>query len=163
MWKTTLSVAENPGPAAYVNARKVADQLLANSDPWREQIARYLQHARGRLDELESLPRSNDAAISKLEEQRLDLVRQRVAQVREISALFESLLEHAEQMRAESSQLLKQSSVSERVTQGFAEFPKRMENVWNHELFTAQEEIIGGDGSVSTRMRGISIGNLYLA
>ena len=26
MWKTTLSVAENPGPAAYANARKVADQ-----------------------------------------------------------------------------------------------------------------------------------------
>ena len=162
MWKTTLSVAENPGPAAYVNARKVADQLLAHSDPWREQIARYLQQARGRLDELESLPRSKDAAISKLEEQRLDLVRQRVAQVRDISALFENLLEHAGQMRAESSQLLKRSSVSERVTQGFAEFAKRMENVWNHELFTAQEKIIGGDGSVSTRMRGISIGKIVL-
>ena len=162
MWKTTLSVAENPGPAAYVNARKVADKLLAQSDPWREQIARYLQYARGRLDELESQPRSKDAATSKLEEQRLDLVRQRVAQVRDISALFESLLTHAEQMRAESNQLLKRSSVSERVTQGFAELGKRMENVWNHELFTTEEKIIGQDGSVVTRMRGISVGKIIL-
>jgi potassium efflux system protein len=162
MWKTTLSVAANPGPAAYVNARKVADKLLAQSDPWREQIARYLQHARGRLDELESRPRSKDAATSKLEEQRLDLVRQRVAQVLDISALFESLLTHAEQMRAESNQLLKRSSVSERVTQGFAELGKRMENVWNHELFTTEEKIIGQDGSVVTRMRGISVGKIIL-
>lgn len=162
MWKTTLSVAENPGPAAYVNARKVADKLLAQSDPWREQIARYLQSARGRLDELESQPRSKDAATSKLEEQRLDLVRQRVAQVRDISALFESLLTHAEQMRAESNQLLKRSSVSERVTQGFAELGKRLENVWNHELFTTEEKIIGQDGSVVTRMRGISVGKIIL-
>jgi len=162
MWKTTLSVAENPGPAAYVNARKLADKLLAQSDPWREQIARYLQSARGRLDELESQPRSKDAATSKLEEQRLDLVRQRVAQVRDISALFESLLTHAEQMRAESNQLLKRSSVSERVTQGFAELGKRLENVWNHELFTTEEKIIGQDGSVVTRMRGISVGKIIL-
>ena len=162
VWKTTLSVAENPRPAAYVNARKVADKLLAQSDPWREQIARYLQSARGRLDELESQPRSKDAATSKLEEQRLDLVRQRVAQVRDISALFESLLTHAEQMRAESNQLLKRSSVSERVTQGFAELGKRMENLWNHELFTTDEKIIGQDGSVVTRMRGISVGKIVL-
>ena len=162
MWKITLSVAEDPGPAAYVNARKVADKLLAQSDPWREQIARYLQHARGRLDELESQPRSKDAATSKLEEQRLDLVRQRVAQVLDISALLESLLTHAEQMRAESNQLLKRSSVSERVTQGFAELGKRMENVWNHELFTTGEKIIGQDGSVVTRMRGISVGKIIL-
>ena len=162
IWKTTLSVAENPGPAAYVNARKVADKLLAQSDPWREQIARYLQHARGRLDELESQPRSKDAATSKLEEQRLDLVRQRVTQVRDISALLESLLTHAEQMRAESNQLLKRSSVSERVTQGFTELGKRMENVWNHELFTTEEKIVGQNGSVVTRMRGISVGKIIL-
>jgi potassium-dependent mechanosensitive channel len=162
VWKTTLSVAENPRPAAYVNARKVADKLLAQSDPLREQIARYLQSARGRLDELESQPRSKDAATSKLEEQRLDLVRQRVAQVRDISALFESLLTHAEQMRAESNQLLKRSSVSERVTQGFAELGKRVENLWNHELFTTDEKIIGQDGSVVTRMRGISVGKIVL-
>ena len=162
VWKTTLSVAENPRPAAYVNARKVADKLLAQSDPLREQIARYLQSARERLDELESQPRSKDAATSKLEEQRLDLVRQRVAQVRDISALFESLLTHAEQMRAESNQLLKRSSVSERVTQGFAELGKRVENLWNHELFTTDEKIIGQDGSVVTRMRGISVGKIVL-
>jgi small-conductance mechanosensitive channel len=162
VWKTTLSVAENPRPAAYVNARKVADKLLAQSDPLREQIARYLQSARGRLDELESQPRSKDAATSKLEEQRLDLVRQRVAQVRDISALFESLITHAEQMRAESNQLLKRSSVSERVTQGFAELGKRVENLWNHELFTTDEKIIGQDGSVVTRMRGISVGKIVL-
>jgi potassium efflux system protein len=162
IWKTTLSVAENPDPAAYVNARKVADKLLAQSDPWREQVARYLQHARGRLDELESQPRSRDAATSKLEEQRLDLVRQRVTQVRDISALLESLLTHAGQMRAESNQLLKRSSVSERVTQGFTELGKRMENVWNHELFITEEKIIGQNGSVVTRMRGISVGKIIL-
>ena len=34
LWKATLAVAENPGPAAYLNARKLADHLLAQSDPW---------------------------------------------------------------------------------------------------------------------------------
>ncbi|HEY5707223.1 MAG TPA: mechanosensitive ion channel domain-containing protein [Terrimicrobiaceae bacterium] len=162
MWKTTLSVAENPSPAAYVDARKLADQLLTQADPWRQQIGRYLQDARERLDELESQPRSRDAATSKLEEQRLDLARERVTQVRSISTLFENLLSHAEQMRAESSQLLKQSSVSERVTQGFAELGNKTESFWNHELFTTEEKIIGEDGSLVTRMRGISVGKIVL-
>jgi potassium-dependent mechanosensitive channel len=163
LWKATLAVAENPGPANYANARKLADQLLAQADPWREQIGRYLQEARGRLDELESQQKSKDPATSKLEEQRLDLVRQRVAQVRDISALFERVIRHAEQMRTESNLLLKQSSVSERVTQGFAEFTKKVQDVWNHELFTTEEKIIGQDGSAVTRMRGISVGKIILA
>jgi potassium-dependent mechanosensitive channel len=162
LWKTTLAVAENPNPAAYANARKVAEQLLAHSDPWREQIARYLQYARGRLDELESQPKSTDAATRELEERRLDLVRQRVAQIREISSLFEGLITHAEQMRAESTQLLKQSSVSERVSQGVAEFGKSITGIWHHELFTTEEKIVGEDGSVLTRTRGISVGKIIL-
>ncbi|MGB7793266.1 MAG: mechanosensitive ion channel domain-containing protein [Terrimicrobiaceae bacterium] len=163
LWKATLAVAEDPAPAEYVNARKLADHLLAQSDPWREQIGRYLQDARGRLDELESQQKSKDPATSKLEEQRLDLVRQRVAQVRDISALFERVISHAEQMRTESSLLLKQTSVSERMTQGVAEFGKKIENIWNHELFTTQEKIIGQDGAAVTRTRGISGGKIVLA
>ncbi len=163
LWKATLAVAEDPGPAEYVNARKLADGLLAQADPWREQIGRYLQDARGRLDELETQPKSKDPATSKLEEQRLDLVRQRVAQVRDISALFERVISHADQMRTESSLLLKQSSVSERVTQGVAEFGRKIEDIWNHELFTTEEKIIGQDGSAVTRMRGISVGKIILA
>jgi small-conductance mechanosensitive channel len=48
------------------------------------------------------------------------------------------------------------------VTQGFAELGKRVENLWNHELFTTDEKIIGQDGSVVTRMRGISVGKIIL-
>jgi potassium efflux system protein len=162
IWKTTLAVAQDHGPTAYLEARKQADQLLAQGDPWREQIRRYLQDARGRLDELESQPRSKDAATSKLEEQRLDLLRQRVAQLRDISTLFEGLLNHAEKMREESKQLLAQSSVSERFTQGVSELAKRMSNFWNLEIFTAQEKIVGEDGAISTRMRGISVGKIVL-
>jgi potassium-dependent mechanosensitive channel len=162
IWKTTLSVAENPGPAAYAEARKSAEQLLAQSDPWREQIRRYLQNAQGRLEELKSQPRSSDPATSKLEDLRLDLVQQRVDQLREISAFFESLVSHAEQMRVESNQLLKLSSVSERVTQGFAELGNRVESVWAHELFTTEEKITGADGAVVTRTRGIGVGKIIL-
>ncbi len=161
-WKTTLSVAQDPGPRAYLEARKQADQLLAQGDPWREQIRRYLQVARGRLDELESQPRSKDAAESKLEEQRLDLLRQRVAQVRDISSLFEALLSQAEKMREESKQLLARSSVSERFTQAVSELAKRTSHFWNLEIFTAQEKVVGEDGAISTRRRGISVGKIVL-
>ena len=162
VWNTMLSVARNPSHGAYVNARKQAEQLLAQGDPWREQIRRYLQDARGRLDELESQPRSKDAATNKLDEQRIDLAHQRVAQLRNVSTLLETLLSHAEQTREESNQLLARSSYSERFTQGVTELAKRMANFWNLELFTTQEKIIGEDGSVSTRMRGISVGKIVL-
>ena len=162
IWKTTLVVAENPGPTAYIDARKSAEQLLSQGDPWREQIRRYLQSAQARLEELNAQPKSNDPATSRLEELRLDLVRQRVDQVREISAFFEGMLSHAEQMRSESNQLLKLSSVSERVTQGFAALGDRAENVWQHELFTTEEKIIGENGAVVRRTRGISVGKIVL-
>ncbi len=162
IWKTTLAVAENPGPTAYIEARKSAEQLLSQGDPWREQIRRYLQSAQARLEELNAQPKSNDPATSRLEELRLDLVRQRVDQVRAISTFFEGMLSHAEQMRSESNQLLKLSSVSERVTQGFAALGDRAENVWQHELFTTEEKIIGENGAVVTRTRGISVGKIVL-
>ncbi|HEY5953307.1 MAG TPA: hypothetical protein VIT18_03025, partial [Terrimicrobiaceae bacterium] len=76
MWKTTLAVAENPRPSTYVDARKAAEQLLSHGDPWREQIRRYLQSAEARLKELDSQPKGKDPTTSKLEELRLDLVRQ---------------------------------------------------------------------------------------
>ena len=161
-WKTTLAVAQDPGPRAYLEARKQADQLLAQGEPWREQIRRYLQVARGRLDELEAQPRSKDAAESKLEEQRLNLLRQRVAQVRDISSLFEALLSQAEKMREESKQLLARSSVSERFTQAVSELAKRTSHFWNLEIFTAQEKVVGEDGAISTRRRGISVGKIVL-
>jgi potassium-dependent mechanosensitive channel len=160
--KTMLSVAQNPSHEAYVNARKQAEQLLAQGDPWREQIRRYLQDARGRLDELEAQPGSTDPASAKLEEQRLDLARQRVAQLRNVSTLFETLLGHAEQLREESNQLLARSSYSERFTQRVTELGKKMANLWNLELFTTQEKTIGEDGSIATRMRGISVGKIVL-
>lgn len=162
MWKTTLSVAENPRPAAYVETRKSAEQLLSQGDPWRQQIRRYLQSAQVRLEELNSKPKSKDPATSKLEELRLELVRLRVDQVREVSIFFESMLSHAEQMRSESSQLLKLSSVSERVTQGLAELGNRVENVWQYELFTTEEKIIGENGAIVARTRGISVGKIVL-
>jgi potassium efflux system protein len=162
VWNTMLSVARNPSHGTYVTARKQAEQILAQGDPWREQIRRYLQEARGRLDELESQPRSKDAATTKLEEQRIDLARQRVAQLRDVSTLFETLLSQAEQTREESNQLLARSSYSERFTQGVTELAKRMANFWNLELFTTQERIIGEDGSISTRMRGIGVGKIVL-
>jgi hypothetical protein len=112
---------------------------LAQADPWREQIRRYLQDARGRLEELESQAESKDLATSKLENQRRDLVRQRVAQLRDISNLLESLLSHAQQMRAESSQLLAQSSFPERVAHTFSTLGARMINLWNYELFTTKK------------------------
>jgi potassium-dependent mechanosensitive channel len=65
-------------------------------------------------------------------------------------------------MREESKQLLAQSSVSERFTQGVSELAKRMSNFWNLEIFTAQEKIVGEDGAISTRMRGISVGKIVL-
>ena len=162
-WKTALAAGQRPGRQEYSNARKQADQLLAQADPWREQIRRYLQDARGRLEELESQPESNDPATSKLENQRRDLVRQRVAQLREISNLLESLLSHAQQMRAESSQLLAQSSFPERLAHTFSTLGARMINLWNYELFTTEERIIGQDGSMVKRMRGISAGKIILA
>ncbi len=162
-WKTTLAAAQRPGRNEYSDARKQAEQLLAQADPWREQIRRYLQDARGRLEELESQPKSNDPETSKLENQRRDLVRQRVAQLRDISSLLESLLSHAQQMLAESSQLLAQSSFPQRVAHTFSTIGARMINLWNHELFTTEERIIGQDGSVVKRMRGISAGKIILA
>jgi potassium efflux system protein len=162
-WKTTLSVAQRPDVGAYLAARNQADQLLAQADPWREQIRRYLNDARARLEELESQPRPKEARAGELEEQRLALVRQRVAQLRDISALFESLLSHARQIQAESNQFLKQRSVSERVSHGFSRLGERVASLWNHELFTTEEKIIGQDGSVVKRMRGISVGKIVLA
>jgi small-conductance mechanosensitive channel len=162
LWKTMLSVAQNPSHEAYINARKQAEQLLAKGDPWREQIRRYLQDARGRLDELEAQPGSKDPATAKLEEQRLDLARQRVAQLRNVSTLFETLLGHAEQLREESNQLLARSSYSERFTQRVTEVGKKLANLWNLELFTTQEKMIGEDGSMATRTRGISVGTIVL-
>jgi hypothetical protein len=150
VWKTTLAVAENPGPATYAEARKAAEYLLSQSDPWREQIRRYLQAAQARLDELKSQPKAKDPQTAKLEAMRLELVQQRVDQVREISSFFEMMLSHAGTMRAESSQLLKLSSVSERVSQGFAEIGSRVENIWDHELFTTEEKILGQNGAFVT-------------
>ena len=89
------------------------------------------------------------------------LVEQRVNQVREISS-FEMILSHAETMRSESSQLLKLSSVSERVFQGFAEIGSRVENIWDHELFTTEEKIVGENGAFVTRTRGITVGKIVL-
>jgi potassium-dependent mechanosensitive channel len=37
-----------------------------------------------------------------------------------------------------------------------------MANLWNLELFTTQEKTIGEDGSIATRMRGISVGKIVL-
>ena len=162
VWKTTLAVAENPGPAAYAEARKAAEYLLSQSDPWREQIRRYLQTAQARLDELKSQPKAKDPQTAKLEAMRLELVQQRVDQVREISSFFEMMLSHAGTMRAESSQLLKLSSVSERVSQGFAEIGSRVENIWDHELFTTEEKILGENGAFVTRTRGITVGKIVL-
>ena len=65
-------------------------------------------------------------------------------------------------MRAESSQLLKLSSVSERVSQGFAEIGSRVENIWDHELFTTEEKILGENGAFVTRTRGITVGKIVL-
>jgi potassium efflux system protein len=161
VWKTTLAVAENPGPAAYTEARKSAEHLLSQSDPWREKIRRYLQTAQARLDELKSQSKAKDPQTSKLEATRLALVEQRVNQVREISS-FEMILSHAETMRSESSQLLKLSSVSERVFQGFAEVGSRVENIWDHELFTTEERIVGENGAFVTRIRGITVGKIVL-
>jgi len=93
---------------------------------------------------------------------RLELVQQRVDQVREISSFFEMMLSHAGTMRAESSQLLKLSSVSERVSQGFAEIGSRVENIWDHELFTTEEKILGENGAFVTRTRGITVGKIVL-
>ena len=93
---------------------------------------------------------------------RLELVQQRVNQVREISSFFEMMLSHAETMRSESSQLLKLSSVSERVSQGFAEIGSRVENIWDHELFTTEEKIVGENGASVTRTRGITVGKIVL-
>lgn len=162
VWKTTLAVAENPGPATYAEARKAAEYLLSQSEPWREQIRRYLQTAQARLDELKSQPKAKDPQTNKLEAMRLELVQQRVDQVREISSFFEMMLTHAETMRAESSQLLKLSSVSERVSQGFAEIGSRVENIWDHELFTTEEKILGENGAFVTRTRGITVGKIVL-
>ena len=162
IWKSTLAVAENPGPAAYVEARKSAEQLLTQGDPWREQIRRYLASAQARLEELEAQPKSKDPATSKLEQVRLDLVRQRANQIREVSTFFEGMLIQAEQIRAESNQLLKLTSVTERVTQGFAALGDRLESMWNHELFTTQDKIVADDGAVVTRTRGISVGKIVL-
>jgi potassium-dependent mechanosensitive channel len=162
VWKTTLAVAENPGPAAYTEARKSAEHLLSQSEPWREQIRRYLQTAQARLDELKSQSKAKDPQTSKLEATRLALLEQRVNQVREISSFFEMMLSHAETMRSESSQLLKLSSVSERVFQGFAEVGSRVENIWDHELFTTEEKIIGENGAFVTRTRGITVGKIVL-
>ena len=162
VWKTTLAVAENPGPAAYTEARKSAEHLLSQSDPWREQIRRYLQTAQARLDELKSQSKAKDPQTGKLEAARLALVEQRVNQVREISSFFEMMLSHAETMRSESSQLLKLSSVSERVFQGFAEIGSSVENIWDHELFTTEERIVGENGAFVTRTRGITVGKIVL-
>lgn len=162
IWKSTLAVAENPGPGAYLEARKSAEQLLTQGDPWREQIRRYLESAQARLEELEALPKSKDPATSKLEQLRLDLVRQRANQIREVSTFFEGMLSQAEQMRAESNQLLKLTSVTERFTQGFAALGDRLENMWNYELFTTQEKIVADNGAVVARTRGISVGKIVL-
>ena len=162
VWKTTLAVAENPGPAAYTEARKSAEHLLSQSDPWREQIRRYLQTAQARLDELKSQSKAKDPQTGKLEAARLALVEQRVNQVREISSFFEMMLSHAETMRSESSQLLKLSSVSERVFQGFAEIGSSVENIWDHELLTTEERIVGENGAFVTRTRGITVGKIVL-
>lgn len=162
VWKTTLAVAENPGPAAYTEARKSAEHLLSQSDPWREQIRRYLQTAQARLDELKSQSKAKDPQTGKLEAARLALVEQRVNQVREISSFFEMMLSHAETMRSESSQLLKLSSVSERVFQGFAEIGSSVENIWDHALLTTEERIVGENGAFVTRTRGITVGKIVL-
>lgn len=162
VWKTTLAVAENPGPAAYTEARKSAEHLLSQSDPWREQIRRYLQTAQARLDELKSQSKAKDPQTGKLEAARLAPVEQRVNQVREISSFFEMMLSHAETMRSESSQLLKLSSVSERVFQGFAEIGSSVENIWDHELLTTEERIVGENGAFVTRTRGITVGKIVL-
>ena len=65
-------------------------------------------------------------------------------------------------MRSESSQLLKLSSVSERVFQGFAEVGSRVENIWDQELFTTEERIVGENGAFVTRTRGITVGKIVL-
>jgi hypothetical protein len=72
-----------------------AEYLLSQSDPWREQIRRYLQTAQARLDELKSQPKAKDPQTAKLEAMRLELVQQRADQVREISSFFEMMLSHA--------------------------------------------------------------------
>jgi potassium-dependent mechanosensitive channel len=72
------------------------------------------------------------------------------------------MLSHAEQMRTESNQLLKLSSVTERVTQGVAALGQRAESIWDYELFTTEEKIAGENGAVLTRTRGISVGKIIL-
>jgi hypothetical protein len=85
-----------------------------------------------------------------------------VAQLRDISTLLENLLDRAEQIRAESKLLLARSSASERVTQGVSAVGEKMTSFWNRELFTTEEKIVGQDGSVLTRTRGISVGKIIL-
>ena len=70
------------------------------------------------------------------------------------------MLSHAETMRSESSQLLKLSSVSERVSQGFAEIGGSVGSIWDHELFTTEEKIVGENGAAVTRIRGITVGKI---
>ena len=72
------------------------------------------------------------------------------------------MLSHTEAMRSESSQLLKLTSVSERVSQGFAEIGGRVGGLWDHELFTTEEKIVGENGAVVTRTRGITVGKIVL-
>jgi chromosome segregation ATPase len=162
VWRGTLAAAENPSPATFTEARKSVEHLLSQADPWREQIRRYLQTAQARLDELKAQPKAKDPQTNKLEAVQLELVQQRVDQVREISSFFEMMVSHATAMRTESSQLLKLRSVSERVSQGFAEIGGRVGSFWEHELFTTEEKIVGENGAFVTRTRGITVGKIVL-
>jgi hypothetical protein len=133
--KPENSRLESPRPGQAWRPRRSSACMEDNSGCGREQIRRYLQTAQARLDELKSQPKAKDPQTNKLEAMRLELVQQRVDQVREVSSFFEMMLTHAETMRAESSQLLKLSSVSERVSQGFAEIGSRVENILGSRTF----------------------------
>jgi potassium-dependent mechanosensitive channel len=162
-WKKALAAGEKPILTNLQNLRQYSEGLSAEIDLWRDQIPRSLQDIQRRLEEAETQPPSKDSSLRKLEETRVDLLRKRAIQLRDISVQVANEFRTQEQMVNESREKIAEQAISERAVLVGKNVASDIKGLWNQPLFTIKDEIPDANGNVITRERSITLGKLFLA
>lgn len=150
-WKSASTVAEKESTKKLQDVRQNAEEILADLDPEREQLRMTLQDVQRRLDEVQATALSKDAAMRKLEESRLDLLRRRVDTSRELSAFLDSQMAMLQKMATEARERIAARSWSERLSLFGEKSVDEVKGLWNKELITISNTV------------GLTVGKIVMA
>ncbi len=162
-WKSVKEATEKPELENYERVRKLAEQRVADMDPWQDQIPRNIQDVQRRIEEATAQPISKDNALRKIEETRLDLLRKREAQLRDVSIQLANSARNAQQMVSDSKDHISTKAITARAAMVGDKFAGSLKALWNQDIFTTKDSIVDETtGQTTVRSRGVTLGKLVL-